>query len=160
MHYIFLHSSVDGHLHCFHVLAIMNSAVVNTGVHVSFWIIIYLDICPGVGLLDPMVILFLVSWGTCTLFSIVAAPTFIHTNSVGEFQGSLLYKCIVQYVCPVNSQKLRIYGEGRPLNLNRFVKYIQKEIKHILSWQDSSNQGEKYIWKSWKGIKLFSLSFS
>lgn len=45
------------------------------------------------------------------------------------------------------------------LNLNRFVKYIQKEIKYILSWQDSSNQGEKYIWKSWKGIKLSSPLF-
>ena len=37
MYHIFLiHSSVDGHLDCFHVLAIANSATVNTGVHVSF----------------------------------------------------------------------------------------------------------------------------
>ena len=34
----FICSSVDGHLGCFYVLAIVNSAAVNVGVHVSFLI--------------------------------------------------------------------------------------------------------------------------
>ena len=58
--YIFIHSSVSGHLGCFHVLTIVYSAAVNIGVHVHFESWFSLDRCIGVRLLDQMVILFLV----------------------------------------------------------------------------------------------------
>ena len=39
-HCFFIHSSVDGHLGCFHVLAIVNSTAVNIWIHVSFSILL------------------------------------------------------------------------------------------------------------------------
>ena len=33
---LFIHSSVDVHIGCFHVLGIVNSAAINTGIHISF----------------------------------------------------------------------------------------------------------------------------
>ena len=50
MYHIFIHSSVDEHLGCFHVLAIVNSAVVNIGEHVSFWIMVFSGYMPRSGI--------------------------------------------------------------------------------------------------------------
>ena len=39
-HNFLIHSSVDGHLGCFHVLATVDGAAVNIGIHVSFSILV------------------------------------------------------------------------------------------------------------------------
>ena len=46
----FIHSFVDGHLGCFHVLAILNSAAMNNGIYVSFSILISLGYIPRSGI--------------------------------------------------------------------------------------------------------------
>ena len=53
IYHIFLsQSSVDGHLGCVHVLAIVNSAAMITGVHVSFQIQVFIfsGYMPGSGI--------------------------------------------------------------------------------------------------------------
>ena len=49
-HIFFIHSSVDGHLGCLHVLAIVNSAAVNIEVHVSFQIKVFSGYMPRSGI--------------------------------------------------------------------------------------------------------------
>ena len=49
-HDFFIHSSVDGHLGCFHVLAIVNSAAMNNSIHVSFSILVSLGYMPRSGI--------------------------------------------------------------------------------------------------------------
>ena len=49
-HNFLTHSSADGHLGCYHVLAIINSAAVNIGVHVSLSILVSLVCMPNSGI--------------------------------------------------------------------------------------------------------------
>ena len=49
-HCFLIHSSADGHLGCFHVLAIVNSAVTIIRVHMSLSILVYSVCMPSSGL--------------------------------------------------------------------------------------------------------------
>ena len=79
IYHIFLfHLSVDGHLDCFYVLGVVNNAAINTGVHVSFWlsIFIFFGYIPRVESLGHVVVLFLAFRGTSYYF-----PQWLHQHS-------------------------------------------------------------------------------
>ena len=59
-HDFFIHSSVDGHLSCFHVLAIVNTAAVNIGLHVSVSILESVGYMSRAGIAGHILISFLV----------------------------------------------------------------------------------------------------
>ena len=83
-HSFLIHSSADGHLGCFHVLAMINSAAMNIGVQVSLSDLVSLVCMPRSGIAG--------SYGSSisflkksTLFSIAAVLACIPTNSVRGF---------------------------------------------------------------------------
>ena len=49
-HIFFTPSSIDGHLGCFHVLFVVNSAAMNIGIHASFQIMIVFEYMPRSGI--------------------------------------------------------------------------------------------------------------
>ena len=48
-HSVLIHSSADGHLGCFHVQVIINSAAMNIGVHMSLSVLVSLVCMPSRG---------------------------------------------------------------------------------------------------------------
>ena len=49
-HNFFIHSSVDGHIGCFYVLVIVNSAAMNNGIHASFSVLVSSGYMPRSGI--------------------------------------------------------------------------------------------------------------
>ena len=68
-HIFFIHSSVDGHLTCVHVLAIANSAAMNTGVHISFQIMVFFRYMSRSGIAGSYGIFSLFITLTCLIYN-------------------------------------------------------------------------------------------
>ena len=88
-----IHSSVEGHLGWFHVLDIVNGAVMNIGVHVSFQSIVLLEDMPRSGIAGSYSII-LFSW-LCWVF-LEAHRLF---SSSCATRGPLLLRCLSSRAC-------------------------------------------------------------
>ena len=84
-HNFFIHLSVDGHIGCFHVLAIGNRAAMNIGGTLSFSVMVCSGYMPSSGIAQSCGSLFLVFKEISILFSIVVVSIYIPTNSARGF---------------------------------------------------------------------------
>ena len=88
-HIFFIHSSVDGHLCCFYVLAIIHSAAMNIGMHAFFQIIVFFRYMPRSGIAgsygSSIIFFFVFFKGTSILLFIGAVSVYIPTNRAGGF---------------------------------------------------------------------------
>ena len=57
-HIFFIHSYINGHLGCIHVLAVVNSTAMNTEVHASFQFMVFSGYMPRSGIAGSLLLLF------------------------------------------------------------------------------------------------------
>ena len=82
-HNFFNHSSIDEHLGCFHVLATVNTATINNGIHVSFPTLVSSGYMPRSGIAvsyGGFIPFFFFFKEISILSSIVALSIYIPTN--------------------------------------------------------------------------------
>ena len=100
IYHIFIYSSIDEHLGCFPYLGCCSIMLLWTLRCMYIFELVFLfslEKYPGVEFLHHMIVLFLMFWRNTILFSIVAAPIYIPTNSAGPL--SFILHCLLLSSC-------------------------------------------------------------
>ena len=109
-HIFFIHSSVDGQVGCFHVLAVVHSAAMNPGVQVSFWIMFFSGHMPRSGMQGRMVAFFDLLYSSCgsngkyTGFPFPPPVDHIYQNSL-LWPIHLGWRCLARLIASLTIKK-------------------------------------------------------
>ena len=110
-HVFFIHSFIHRHLGCFHVLGVVNSAAVTTGVHVSFQIIVFSRYVPRNGIAG--------SYGSSNFSFLKNLLTYYP-----QWQQQFTFPPTVQVV----------YFSSHPLQHLLFVDFVMMAILTSVEW--------------------------
>ena len=112
-HNTFIHSFVDGHLGCSHVLAIINTAAVNVGIHMSFSIMVFSGYMPNSGIVG--------SYSSFTPHFLRNLHIFLHSGCINlhSHQQCKRVKTILQSYSHQDSMVPAQKQKYRPMEQNR-----------------------------------------
>ena len=100
-HIFFIHSSVNGHLGCFHVLRIVKSTEMNVGVHVSFQIMVFYRHMPRNGIARLY---------SSSIFSFLRLHSHFSLSCIGEGNGNPLQRSCLENFRDGGAWWAAVYG--------------------------------------------------